>query len=160
VQTLQDLHPTERELQPRCGVSNTQTLELRLASRTATLWGQYLHPPFRLTPLTNSFSHIWNMHRLHHLQRLSWPPCQAPPARSPTFQFFTPAPSARTVPITSCPGITGNFTLDACQTSCLSFIGYAIHSHKVEFHILETFSADLSHQRRYRLAYTMAHSAR
>jgi len=77
------------------------------------------HPPFLFTPLTVSFSHIWNKPRLQDLQvpglnklmpsdhpvhpRLipSCPPCHGPPTRSPFFHFFSPGPVATTVPITS-----------------------------------------------------------
>ena len=59
----------------------------------------------------SSLSHIWNRPLLQLLHVPSWPPCHGPPARSPSFHFFSPGPTATTMPMTSWPGMRGNLAL-------------------------------------------------
>jgi len=85
------------------------------------------------TPLMVSLSHIWKSPMLQARQDLtksvefevsvtatypSWPPCQGPPTRSPTFHFFSPSPTATTSPTPSCPGTLGKVLPNiACCTA-------------------------------------------
>src|SRR5271165_3805064 len=58
-------------------------------------------------PQTFTFWQLRKSPRRHSRQVLSWPPCQPTPTRWPFVHAETPAPTASTMPATSCPGTRG-----------------------------------------------------